>query len=116
MGMLVAMVTYVPPLVVERLTLYPVAPSDATQLKMTCESPATAVSPPGVAGGTPLTNPGVNDSHVPIELLFAMSGLAPPLSALTYLPLAMARRAMLPLPASNSVNVSQLPTAVLFAI
>src|SRR6266567_2618395 len=92
------------------------APREAIQVKATCESPAVAVRPPGVAGGKPLTNPAAKDCQAPIVVLLAISALVPPLSAVTYLPLFMARRAILPLPASNSVNVSQLPTAVLLAI
>src|SRR5258707_11686968 len=105
-----------PPLTVERLTLYPVAPNEAFQFKVACELLDTAVSPVGVGGGTPLTNPTMKDSAIPTELLWAIKELAPPFGAVTYLLLFIARRPMLPLPASTSVKVSQLPTAVRFAI
>ena len=44
------MLVYGPPLVVERLTVYEVAPLLAVQLNVTCALPAVAMRPPGAAG------------------------------------------------------------------
>ncbi len=92
------------------------APSEAFQSNVACKLPDTAVRPVGVGGGTPLTNPTTKDSAVPTELLWAIKEPAPPFGAVTYLLLFIARRPMLPLPASTSVKVSQLPTEARFAI
>ena len=42
---------YGPPLVVDRLRLYIVAPALAFQVRFTCAFPAVAFKPVGVAGG-----------------------------------------------------------------
>src|SRR6185436_12753313 len=55
-------------------------------------------------------------SHDPADARFAMSVLAPALSAHTYMLLTCARRATLPPPRSTSVNRSQAPTEAAFAI
>ena len=48
-----ACVVYGPPVVVERLTLYDVAPLLAFHVNATCALPAVAASPVGVAGALP---------------------------------------------------------------